>query len=242
MYSGATNPGIERDQHMSGHASESCIELLRPGRQSRRLGPQLPHGDASATDIGGPRRANIGQLCRQVSAATQASSASAPHGTVAAASDWDGPVQDKDVRPPTRRATSASCTTRGCRPSRSTCAPPRAVRYATSWAGRGSSAPSASSTARRATREPLLPGGPRPPVRRAVLVRRDAGRHSPARRAPAGRRGARHLPVRTVSLPRGAHPGPSVSTGTGERAARPSRPRSPAAGAAARAAPACSSR
>ena len=75
-------------------------------------------GDASATEMGARGEHNVGQLCRRafgddaflVGFGTD-------HGTVAAAADWDGPMEVKAVRPShARTATSGCATTSGSRP------------------------------------------------------------------------------------------------------------------------------
>jgi len=57
-------------------------------------------GDAAATEMGARGEHNVGRLCR----AAHRESAylvgfGTDHGTVAAASDWDAPLEIKDVRP-----------------------------------------------------------------------------------------------------------------------------------------------
>jgi protein-L-isoaspartate(D-aspartate) O-methyltransferase len=57
-------------------------------------------GDSSATDMGARGEFNIGNLCRrQFGAASFSIGFGTDHGTVAAASNWDEPMQVKTVRP-----------------------------------------------------------------------------------------------------------------------------------------------
>jgi erythromycin esterase-like protein len=57
-------------------------------------------GDASATEMGWDGQLNIGQLCREAFGdACALIGFGTHHGTVAAADDWDEPVQFKIVRP-----------------------------------------------------------------------------------------------------------------------------------------------
>lgn len=99
MYSGSRVSWNLRDQHM--------FETLQTIRAARGPGAKVvvwehnSHvGDASATEMGARGEHNVGMLCRRhfgddaylVGFGTD-------HGTVAAASDWGGPMQVKSVRP-----------------------------------------------------------------------------------------------------------------------------------------------
>ena len=123
------------------------------------------------------------------------------HGTVAAAHDWDGPMQVMAVRPAHPESYERLCHDgeRAGLPA----APARAGarrRCATSSRRRGSSAPSASSTGPRpSSQSHYFQAVAAPPVRRVRLVRRDLGR-SPVRSAGAGEsRSAGDVPLRAVS-------------------------------------------
>jgi erythromycin esterase-like protein len=57
-------------------------------------------GNAAATEMSARGEFNIGELCReQFGDQCYAIGFGTDHGTVAAASDWDGPMEIKDVRP-----------------------------------------------------------------------------------------------------------------------------------------------
>lgn len=110
MYYGAHHSWNLRDNHM--------FDTLR-----RLLGWSGPHskavvwahnshiGDARATDMGSERgELNIGQLCRQAYGQDAALIGFGTHsGTVAAASDWDAPMEVKAVRPSRSDSYEALC-------------------------------------------------------------------------------------------------------------------------------------
>ncbi len=57
-------------------------------------------GNAAATETGGRGQHNVGQLCREeFGRGAYLIGFGTDHGTVAAASDWGGPMEIKDVRP-----------------------------------------------------------------------------------------------------------------------------------------------
>ena len=102
MYHGSVDSWNLRDQHM--------FETLQTVRAHRGPGTKVvvwehnSHiGDASATEMGARGEHNVGQLCRReygddaflVGFGTD-------RGTVAAASDWGGPMERKAVRPVAR--------------------------------------------------------------------------------------------------------------------------------------------
>jgi erythromycin esterase-like protein len=67
-------------------------------------------GDASATEMWRRGGFNIGQLCRQqFGAAAYAIGFGTHEGTVAAASDWDGPMLTKSVRPSLEQSYESLC-------------------------------------------------------------------------------------------------------------------------------------
>lgn len=99
MYYGSVDSWNLRDQHM--------YETLQTVRAHRGPGAKVvvwehnSHvGDASATEMGARGEHNVGMLCRReygddaflVGFGTD-------HGTVAAASEWGGPMENKSVRP-----------------------------------------------------------------------------------------------------------------------------------------------
>lgn len=99
MYYGANESWNHRDTHMF-----DTLQLLlqRYGNHSKAVvWEHNSHlGNAAATQFGKQGQINIGQLCRetygnQVYAIGQGTD----HGTVAAASEWEGPMQFKKIRP-----------------------------------------------------------------------------------------------------------------------------------------------
>jgi protein-L-isoaspartate(D-aspartate) O-methyltransferase len=98
MYYGSRASWNLRDKHMF----ETLQTLLAyHGRNSKGIvwAHNSHVGDASATEMSARGEYNIGQLCRQ-EFGTQCYSIGfgTDHGTVAAASDWDGPMEIKTVR------------------------------------------------------------------------------------------------------------------------------------------------
>lgn len=67
-------------------------------------------GDARATEMGARGELNLGQLCREdMGDAVYAIGFGTDHGTVAAASDWGGPMEIKTVRPSHPRSYEQLC-------------------------------------------------------------------------------------------------------------------------------------
>jgi protein-L-isoaspartate(D-aspartate) O-methyltransferase len=100
MYYGAAESWNLRDRHMF----ETLEHLLNwRGRDSKAIvwAHNSHIGDAAATEMGQVRgEINIGQLCRQrFGDAVVLVGFATDRGTVAAASDWDGPMEIKQVRP-----------------------------------------------------------------------------------------------------------------------------------------------
>jgi protein-L-isoaspartate(D-aspartate) O-methyltransferase len=100
MYHGAAESWNLRDTHMF----ETLCQLLdAKGPDARAIvwAHNSHIGDASFTEMGQVREElNIGQLCRQKFADRAALIGFGTHtGTVAAATDWDGPMEVKQVRP-----------------------------------------------------------------------------------------------------------------------------------------------
>jgi protein-L-isoaspartate(D-aspartate) O-methyltransferase len=99
MYYGSDDSWNHRDTHMYDTLK---LLLKRQGKTSKAvLWAHNSHlGNAAATQFGKHGQLNIGQLCRegygeQVYAIGQGTD----HGTVAAASEWEGPMEIKHVRP-----------------------------------------------------------------------------------------------------------------------------------------------
>jgi erythromycin esterase-like protein len=100
MYYGAAESWNLRDRHMF----ETLEQLLKwRGRSSKAIvwAHNSHVGDAAATDMGVVRgEINIGQLCRErFGKAAVLIGFGTDRGTVAAATDWDGPMEIKQVRP-----------------------------------------------------------------------------------------------------------------------------------------------
>lgn len=99
MYFGANLSWNERDRHMF-ETLQNILAQAGPAGKAIVWAHNSHIGDARFTDMGWERgELNIGQLCRQAygdNAALIGFGTNA--GTVAAASDWDGPMEIKTVR------------------------------------------------------------------------------------------------------------------------------------------------
>mgnify|MGYP003578864941 FL=1 len=100
MYHGAAESWNLRDTHMF----ETLCQLLDakgPDAKAVVWAHNSHIGDASHTEMGQVREElNIGQLCREKFGKEAALIGFGTHtGTVAAATDWDGPMEVKTVRP-----------------------------------------------------------------------------------------------------------------------------------------------
>jgi len=109
MYYGSRASWNLRDRHMF----DTLMNLLHHhGPESR--GVVWAHnshvGDASATEMSRRGEYNIGQLCRQqFGYAAYAIGFGTHDGTVAAATDWDGPMLTKSVRPSLEQSYERLC-------------------------------------------------------------------------------------------------------------------------------------
>ena len=110
MYYGATESWNLRDRHMF-----ETLEHLLAWRGEQTKAVVWAHnshvGDAAATDMGAVRdEINIGHLCRKRFARDAVLIGfGTDRGTVAAASDWDGPMEIKKVRPAHRDSYERLC-------------------------------------------------------------------------------------------------------------------------------------
>jgi protein-L-isoaspartate(D-aspartate) O-methyltransferase len=99
MYYGSRASWNLRDEHMF----ETLRTLLAhhgPGSKGIVWAHNSHIGDASATEMSARGEHNIGQLCRsEFGAQCYAIGFGTDHGTVAAATDWDGEMKIKTVRP-----------------------------------------------------------------------------------------------------------------------------------------------
>ncbi len=100
MYLGAADSWNLRDRHMFD-TLERLLENAGAGAKAVVWAHNSHIGDARFTDMGQARgELNIGQLCRERFGAEAALVGFGTHaGTVAAASDWDAPMEIKTVRP-----------------------------------------------------------------------------------------------------------------------------------------------
>lgn len=100
MYYGGPASWNLRDQHMFD-TLERLLEFRGPGAKAVVWAHNSHVGDARATEMGAARgEHNIGQLCRQGFGDSAFSIGFGTHtGTVAAATDWGGPMEIKKVRP-----------------------------------------------------------------------------------------------------------------------------------------------
>ncbi len=109
MYYGSRASWNLRDRHMF----ETLMNLLHHhGSESRAVvwAHNSHVGDASATEMSRRGEYNIGQLCRQQFGHAAYSIGFGTHtGTVAAASEWDGPMQSKSVRPSLEQSFERLC-------------------------------------------------------------------------------------------------------------------------------------
>jgi protein-L-isoaspartate(D-aspartate) O-methyltransferase len=99
MYYGSDDSWNHRDTHMF-HTLERLLDHHGPEAKAVVWAHNSHLGDARATQFGAHGQLNLGQLCREAFGdACYAIGQGTDHGTVAAASDWDGPLEVKDVRP-----------------------------------------------------------------------------------------------------------------------------------------------
>jgi erythromycin esterase-like protein len=98
MYEGSTASWNLRDRHMFDTLQSL---LARRDRAKAVVWAHNSHiGNAAATAMGWQGEFNIGELCRKAYRDEAALVGfGTDRGTVAAASDWDGPMEVKDVRP-----------------------------------------------------------------------------------------------------------------------------------------------
>jgi protein-L-isoaspartate(D-aspartate) O-methyltransferase len=111
MYYGSRASWNLRDSHMF----DTLKTLLKfYGHQSKAIvwAHNSHIGNAKATEMSKRGEHNIGQLCRtEFGSDAYLVGFGTDHGTVAAASDWDGPVEFKSVRPALARSYERLCHT-----------------------------------------------------------------------------------------------------------------------------------
>ena len=99
MYYGSVESWNLRDRHMFD-TLERLLEFHGPGSKGIIWEHNSHVGDASATEMAARGEHNVGQLSRaQFAESAYLVGFGTDHGTVAAASDWDGPMEIKRVRP-----------------------------------------------------------------------------------------------------------------------------------------------
>ena len=110
MYYGGAKSWNLRDTHMF-ETLENLIDARGPEAKAVVWAHNSHIGDARQTDMGQVRgELNIGQLCRERWGETAALIGFGTHtGTVAAASDWDGEMEVKRVRPSHRDSYERLC-------------------------------------------------------------------------------------------------------------------------------------
>lgn len=98
MYFGSTESWNLRDRHMFN--TLRALLQARPGAKAVVWAHNSHIGDAAATAMGCRGQFNLGELCRKAFGAEAALVGfGTDRGTVAAASDWGGPMELKQVRP-----------------------------------------------------------------------------------------------------------------------------------------------
>lgn len=117
MYRGSRESWNLRDTHMF-----ETLEALFAARGPQSKAVVWAHnshvGNAAATEMGMRGEINIGQLCREkYGRAAAIIGFGTDHGTVAAASDWDGPLEIKTVRPSHEDSYERLCHETAFRPS-----------------------------------------------------------------------------------------------------------------------------
>ncbi len=99
MYYGARESWNLRDQHMF-ETLQTVLAFLGPEAKAVVWEHNSHVGDASATEMGARGELNVGQLCRaEYGDRAHLVGFGTDHGTVAAATDWDAPMEVKRVRP-----------------------------------------------------------------------------------------------------------------------------------------------
>lgn len=99
MYYGSAASWNLRDSHMFD-TLESLLAHYGPGSRGIVWEHNSHVGDARATDMGAREQLNVGQLCRaKFGSAAYLVGFGTDHGRVAAASEWGGAMEIKDIRP-----------------------------------------------------------------------------------------------------------------------------------------------
>ena len=199
MYYGSAESWNLRDMHMF-QTLKQIMDHVGPDTRAVVWAHNSHVGDASVTDMGVSRgELNIGQLCREEWGSDAALIGFGTHsGTVACASDWDGPMEIKSVRPSRPDSHEAICHAAGR--DRFLLDLRKGINDAASRRDGGSAAGTVHRRhlpPRNRAMEPLQPCNPVRSVRRLCLVRPHAGGDPSASGAAAGTDG--NLSFRSVS-------------------------------------------
>jgi erythromycin esterase-like protein len=104
MYYGSAASWNLRDAHMFD-TLESLLAFYGPGSKGIVWEHNSHIGDARATEMGVRGEHNVGELCRKrFGESAYLIGFGTDHGTVAAASDWDGDMENMRVRPATAQS------------------------------------------------------------------------------------------------------------------------------------------
>ena len=115
MYYGSHESWNLRDRHMFGTLT-TLLDFHGPDSKAVVWAHNSHVGDASATEMSARGELNIGQLCRRhFGPSAYLVGFGTDHGTVAAASHWDGPREIKRVRPAHEQSYERLCHETGIR-------------------------------------------------------------------------------------------------------------------------------
>jgi protein-L-isoaspartate(D-aspartate) O-methyltransferase len=104
MYYGSRASWNLRDGHMFD-TLKTLLEFYGPAAKAIVWAHNSHVGNAAATEMSTRGEHNIGQLCRsEFGTGAYIIGFGTDHGTVAAATDWDGPMEVKSVRPALARS------------------------------------------------------------------------------------------------------------------------------------------
>jgi erythromycin esterase-like protein len=116
MYYGPAESWNLRDRHMF-ETLEAQLDFHGPQARAVVWEHNSHVGNAAATEMSARGALNVGQLCRErFGEQAFLLGFGTDHGTVAAAHDWDAPMQVRRCDPLTPRATRGYSTRRACRP------------------------------------------------------------------------------------------------------------------------------
>lgn len=109
MYYGSRASWNLRDTHMFG-TLQNLLHFHGPESKAIVWAHNSHVGDSAATEMSSRGEYNLGHLCRQeFGSAAYSIGFGTNSGTVAAASDWDGPMEIKTVRPALKQSYESLC-------------------------------------------------------------------------------------------------------------------------------------